>query len=208
MTLDGVEAVLVARIQDAVGRAVDVRSGPVTALPLGGMRETIFAHAVRYEEQKSSDPEGNRIGKWPFRKGRVAGFEEVRPGRVVIEVSTIANTHARVQALSRLVSPAVLLVLTTERSFNVAESANRLVSLTFSDFNPGLSLSGTQWTREGEVSYFTGRLVFHLEGSLHVLVTRQDGLQAADKAVSREGAGQRIPRKIRSAAATRKAKEK
>lgn len=177
MTLEAIETLVVASLNSVIGQQADVRSGPVGRLPLGGMRETIFAHAVRFEDHRRIAVDGAGVGKRRVQKGRVAGIVEERPGRVVIEVSTIATAHARVLALSRLISPTVLLALASERTFNVGESANRLVSLTFSDFSPSLNMFESRRTEEGEVAYHTGLLVFHLEGTLHVLLTKQDGLR-------------------------------
>ena len=177
MTLEAIERLVVTSLSRVIGQQADVRPGPVGPLPLGGMRETIFAHAVRFEDHRGIAADGARIGRRRVRKGRVAGIAEERPGRVVIEVSTLATAHARVQALSRLISPTVLLALASEREFNVGESANRLASLTFSDFSPSLNSSESRRMEDGEVAYHAGRLVFHLEGTLHVLLTRQDGLR-------------------------------
>jgi hypothetical protein len=140
------------------------------------MRQTVFVHALRFEDYGGVTLDGARTGRQPVRKGRVAGFTEARPGRIVIEVVAVATPLARVQALAGRITPAVLLALAGERSFSMGESANRLVSLRFTDFSPSLALAETSRVVEDDVEYHTGRLVFHLEGFLHLLVTKQDGL--------------------------------
>ncbi len=179
MTLEAIERLVIASLHGVLGDQADVRQGPVGTLPLGGLRETIFAHAVRFDDHRGIAGDGSGVGRRRVRRGRVAGIAEERPGRVVIEVTTIATAHARVLALSRRISPTVLLALASEREFHVGESANRLATLTFSDFSPSLDQSETRRTEEGDVAYHTGRLVFHLEGTLHILLTRQDGLRTS-----------------------------
>lgn len=177
MNLDAIETLLVAQLARLFRRRADVRPGPVAALPLGGMRETVFVHASRFEDHGGVTPDGATIGRRPVRRGRVAGIAEERPSRIILEITCIAASYARVKALAEAITPTVLVALASEREFALGASANRLASVKFADFQPSLSLAETMREEDGDLSYHSERLVFHLDGALHVLLSKRDGLR-------------------------------
>ena len=97
----------------------------------------------------------------------------------MIEVVCIATAYATVKALSQVISSAVLLGLNSKREFPVGALANKSVLLSFSDLNASLNRAETFVKEEKDLSYHCGRLVFHLEGFLHVLITKRGGLRAS-----------------------------
>ena len=74
MNLDSIETLLVAKLTRLLHKKVDVRAGPVATLALGGMRETVFIHAARFEDNNGITPDGASIARRPVRSGRVTGI--------------------------------------------------------------------------------------------------------------------------------------
>lgn len=170
MNLDRIEDVIVPSLKRLLGRKVAVVQGPLASPKLGGMQPMVFVHAAAFED----DGAGERR---PVREGRYRGFAEERPGRIVVEVSCLSAAYATMKDLCTAISPQVLRSLEYEREFEVGQLPNRTVRLAFRDFTAGLARSDYVRVDEGEVSYHLARLEFHLEGFLHVTVTRRGRLK-------------------------------
>ncbi len=178
MNLDSIETLLVAKLTRLLRKKVDVRAGPVATLALGGMRETVFIHAARFEDNNGITPDGATIARRPVRSGRITGIAEERPCLIVVEITCIATAFTRVKALSGVITPAVLLALACEREFSLGASANQQSSIKFSDFQASLNLVETVRREDDNLVFHLERLVFHLNGAVHILLSKHGGLKA------------------------------
>lgn len=195
MNLEVIETLLVKKLQRLLKKQVDVRPGPVSKLALGGMRETVFIHAARFIDhssvnQSSMDQIGistdeARVGRQPFRKGRVSGITEQRPCHIVVEISCIATAYSLVKSLSGVITPTILLTLAGERAFALGESAKRQSSLVFADFQAHLSLAETVRQEDDGIAFHRENLIFQLNGTLHVLLSKHGGLKAKRQPVKK-----------------------
>ena len=68
MNLDPIEILLVEKLKRLLRKQADVLAGPVSTLALGGMHETIFIHAARFEDHNGITPDGASIARRPIRK--------------------------------------------------------------------------------------------------------------------------------------------
>jgi len=177
MNLDSIETLLIAKLTRLLRKKADVHAGPVATLALGGMRETVFIHAARFEDKNGITSDGAFIGRRPIQSGRITGIAEERPCLIVVEITCIATAYTRVKVLSEVVSPTILLALACEREFALGASANQQSSLKFADFQASLNLVESSRHEDDDVVFHVERLVFHLNGSLHVLLSKYGGLK-------------------------------
>jgi len=195
MNLDPIEALLLPSLKRLLGRKVDVVPGPAAAPALGGMRPMVFVHARSFADGGGITPEGDRVARRPLREGRMKGFAEERPGRIVIEVTCLAQAYRTVKDLSGVISPQVLRSLESLTELAVGKLPNGQARLTFADF--AASLAGAEFRREGDddIAWHVGRLVFHLEGFLHVRVTGRGGLAPKPRVRPAAGAKKKAKKK-------------
>ena len=178
MNLDAIEILLVEKLRRLFGKQVDVLAGPVSTLALGGMQETVFVHAARFEDNNGITPHAASIARRPFRSGRVSGITEERPCLVVVEVTCIATAYSRIKVLSGEITPEILLALACEREFELGTSGNRRSSLKFTDFQACLNRTETIRREDDDLAFHLERLVFHINGALHVQLSKYGGLNA------------------------------
>jgi hypothetical protein len=178
MTLDSIELLLVEKLRRLLRKQADVLAGPVSSLPLGGMQETVFIHAAHFVDHNGATSDGASIARRPFKNGRVAGLVEERPCHIVLEVTCIATTYHRIKTLSGEISPEVLLILACEREFELGVSGNRRSSLKFTDFQVSLNQMETTRQEDDDLVYHMARMIFHLDGALHVQLSKFGGLNS------------------------------
>lgn len=188
MNLDGIEQLLVAQLKKRLPPEAIIRPGPVVALPLGGMRPTVFVHGARFDDLDGKSREGARIGRRRVEAPGRTGIAEERPAKITIEVVCVASAYTTVKTMSEVVSPAVLRELSAQREFLVASTASQSSRLTFADFQPVLHQAETTVKEESDLSYHCSRMVFHLNGFLHTRITKKGGLQPAAKAANKKAA--------------------
>jgi hypothetical protein len=187
MNLDSIELLLVEKLRRLFRKQAEVLAGPVSSLPLGGMQETIFIHAVHFVDHNgaTSTSDGASIARRPFKNGRVTGLVEERPCHIVLEVSCIATTYNRIKTLSGEISPEVLLILACEREFELGVSANRQSSLKFTDFQVSLNQMETTRQEDDELVYHMAGMTFHLNGALHVQLSKYGGLKSKPQSLKK-----------------------
>jgi hypothetical protein len=178
MNLDPIENLLVGKLGRLLRKQADVLAGPVSTLVLGGMQETVFVHAARFEDHNGITPDGASIARRPLRNGRVSGIAEERPCLLVVEVTCVATAYSRIKALCREITPEILLVLACEREFELGASDNRQSSLRFTDFQACLNRAETNRREDDGLVFHLEQLVFHINGALHVQLSKYGGLKA------------------------------
>jgi hypothetical protein len=176
MNLDRVEALLVPPLKRLFGRKVQVVAGPVSSPALAGMQSMVFVHARTFLDGDGITREGAHVARRPLTEGRLKGFAEERPGRIVVDVTCLAQAYSTVKDLSGVISPLVLRSLESVTEIPVGALPNSSVRLVFADF--AASLAGAEFVRheEGDLAWHLGRLSFNLDGFLHVTVTNRGGL--------------------------------
>lgn len=177
MNLNAIETLLVDKLKRLFRKQVDVLPGPVATLALGGMQETVFIHVSRFEDDSTVTSNENSIGRRPVRSGRVSGMEEQRPCLIVVEVTCIATAYDRIKTLSGEITPEILLALACEREFDLGVSDNRQNSLKLADFQAILSAAETIRREDDHLVFHLERLVFHIKGTLHVMLSKFGGLK-------------------------------
>ena len=172
-----IEAFVERRLRQAVGKRVRITRGPVVLAKSGALRPEIFIHAANLEDFKGVTADGAHTTRRPAKgPGTFWGYQEERPGRIVLVVSCMAGTYETTQELCKSILPAALLSLETLPRTLLGSLLDDSVHIHFDDFVPSLySAEFGVGVNEGN-SIYSGRLVFHLDGFIHVWVTKRGGL--------------------------------
>lgn len=178
MNLDVIESLLVEKLKRLLRNQADIVAGPVATLALGGMQETVFVHAARFEDHNGIAPDGALIARRLVRRGRVSGITEERPCLIVVEVTCIATSYSRIKALSGEISPEILLALACEREFDLGASDNRQSYLKFIDFQANLNRAHTIRREDDHLVFHLEDLAFHINGTLQVQLSKYGGLKS------------------------------
>jgi hypothetical protein len=177
MKLGAIETLLLPAARRAVGQLASVHAGPPVITPATGLKPQVFLHAARYEDLGGVTADGARVARRPLRlPANLEGYAVERPARLVVEATCFGPTHELLGRLCAELTPALLLGLETLPDPVLAVLSNDSVRLQFADFSAVLRSAETHWRREGDAAYYVARLVFHLDGFLHVRLTRRGGL--------------------------------
>jgi hypothetical protein len=177
MNLGVIEEPLLPAVKRAVGARAAVRAGPPVLGPVTGMKFDVWVHAARFEDFGGVTADGAVTARRPIRlPSGQRGFAEERPARIVVEVTCIGPTRDGVQAICGDLPPAVLLALETMPHPELAGLPNGSIALRFADFGAVTGAAAIEHRTSGEASYFAAVIAFHLDGFLHVTVTRRGGI--------------------------------
>jgi hypothetical protein len=177
MNLGVIEAQLLPAVRRAVGSRAAVRAGPPVYGPVTGMKFDVWVHAARFEDLGGVTAEGAVTARRPLRlPSGQRGFAEERPARIVLEVTCTGPTCEGVQSIYGDLPPPVLLALETMPHPELSGLPNGSITLRFADFGAVTGSAAIVHRMAGDASYFAGILAFHLDGFLHVTVTRRGGI--------------------------------
>ena len=201
MNLEPIEAYLVTSLKRVFSRRVILIAGPESPPPLAGLQPTVFVHAARFFDHDGLTTDGARTGRRAVRgPGRLRGFEEERPARIVVSVTVISATHRQVQELCEPVAPEVLFRLETMPEVPLGGRPRGGTSLAFADFRACLHDTEYGHDEVDDISYHRGRLTFHLDGFFHVRITgtgvlRRLGESDGPRQAITKGASKKKPKK-------------
>ncbi len=177
-----VERFLEARLKRLLGKQVLLTRGPLVVSQFSGIRPEVYFYVSKLEDFGGITAEGAVIarravkGPSPFK-----GFEEERPGRMIVQVICLSSSYDILQELLRMVLPSVLLGLEAVPGFSLGSLPRDTVQLRFDEFRACLVSAEVNAESGGEYSYLRGTLVFHLDGFIHVRVTERGGLSRKSK---------------------------
>jgi hypothetical protein len=177
MNLGVIEGQLLPAVRRAVGSRAAVRPGPAVYTSVTGMKFDVWVHAARFEDLGGVTADGAATARRPVRlpPGQ-RGFAEERPARIVLEVTCTGPTCEGVQSICGDLPPAVLLALETMPHPELSGLPNGSITLRFADFGAVTGGAAVTHRTGGDASYFAGVITFHLNGFLHVTVTRRGGI--------------------------------
>ncbi|GJL56715.1 MAG: hypothetical protein NPIRA02_38470 [Nitrospirales bacterium] len=165
------------RLKRLLGKQVLFTRGPLVVSQFSGIRPEVYCYVSKLEDFGGVTTEGARIARRSV-KGPTTfkGFEEERPGRMIVTVQCLSGSYDILQELLRVVSPAVLLGLELVPGFTLGSLPKDTVQLRFDELHACLASAELQAEHDGELSYFLGTLLFHVHGFIHVRVTERGGL--------------------------------
>ena len=172
-----VEVFVEKRLKRLFGKKLGVSRGPVVNSKFIGIRPEIYLHAIRLEDFGGVMPDGAQITRQPAKgKSTFKGIAEERPARLVLLVSCVAGSYALLQEICRELSPSVLLALELLPRIPLGALSDESVQLHFDDFTSSLYIAELDRVVNDDIAYYSGELEFHLNGFIHVFLTKRGGL--------------------------------
>lgn len=180
MNLGVFEAHLQRVLQQRLGAAVDVHTGPVHGRPASGLRPEVFIHAARYADGGGVTADGATVARRPVAEaGGVSGFAEERPGQIDIDIACVCGQHAQAQTLAGLVAAPLLVALETLQAMPLGDPSDPLQRLQFGDHVTLLQAGGSSRQVHDGVALAQAMLTIRLQGFLQLRLLRKGGLSKA-----------------------------
>ena len=175
-----VEAFLEKRLKRLFGKKIKVNAGPLVVSKLSGIHPEIAVWVNRVEDFGGLMPDGSHTKRRRAQgTSTFKGYEEERPGRLSVTVSCIAGTYKLTQQICDMLSPAVLLALEMLPRFPLGTLPDDSVTLYFEDFISNFHAASIGLRTEEDFSFYQGDLVFHMNGFIHVWLTKRGGFSSA-----------------------------
>ncbi len=173
-----IEKFLEERLKRLLGRQVPLTRGPLVVSKFSGIRPEVYIHASKLDDFGGVTAEGVAIARRSVKgPSTFRGFEEERPGRLIVKVMCLSGSYDILQELLQTISPSVLLSLELVPGFSLGSLQKDIAQLRFDEFNACLASAELNAENDGKQHYFLGTLVFHLNGFIHVRVTQRGGLR-------------------------------
>ncbi|WP_447971150.1 hypothetical protein [Nitrospira sp. M1] len=172
-----VEKFLEDRLKRLLGKQILFTRGPLVVSQFSGIRPEVYCYVSKLEDFGGVTTEGAMIAR-RLVKGPTTfkGFEEERPGRMIVTVQCLSGSYDILQDVVRMVAPSVLLGLELVPGFSLGALPRDTVQLRFDELHACLASAELKAEHDEEQSYFLGTLIFHLNGFIHVRVTERGGL--------------------------------
>ena len=178
MNMEKIESLLVTRLKRVLKRDARLVKGPPVLSAAAWFKPEVFVHSSTFEDFEGLTPEGTHTARRVVTlPPSFKGFAEERPGRILVEIYCFAATYALVQKLCALITPTALLSLESLPEIPLADTLNDSVKLTFTDLSAHIKTSSFSYKQQEENLCYFGHTVFHLDGFLHVKVTKRGGLR-------------------------------
>jgi len=177
-----IEEILEKRLRRLFGKKISLSCGPVVSSKFSGIRPEIYLHAVRLEDHNGIMPDNAQIARRPVKgKSTYKGYVEERPGRLVLLVTCVTGSYKLLQEICKELTPAVLLGLELLPRIPLGAISDDSAQLHFDDFRSCLHTAEINRVTCDGISYFSGELEYHLNGFIHVLMTKRGGLAVPKK---------------------------
>lgn len=177
MNLGVIETHLQRALQQRLGAAVDVHTGPVHGRPASGLRAEVFIHAARYADGGGLTADGAVVARRPVAEaGGVSGFAEERPALIDIDVTCVCGQHAQALTLAGLVAAPLLVALETLQAVPLGDPTDPLQRLQFGDHVALLQAGGSSRQVHDGVALAQAMLTIRLQGFLQLRLLRKGGL--------------------------------
>ncbi len=196
-----IEDLVERKLKRMLGKSILVIKGPAASTKYSGIRPEVFIHISRFEDFNGIMPDGEHVTRTPV-KGRSTfkGFEEYRPARLALTVTCVAGLYSNLQEICEALSPTVLLTLELLPDITLGALPDDTVQLSFRNFTACLHTAILDGASGEGNNYYRGELVFHLNGFIHVWITKRGGVRKGPSPTSKT----RLPKTQRSN--TRKSK--
>lgn len=179
MRLGGIETHLEAALHTVAGNP-GVRRGPPVIRPSTGLKPELFIHAARFLDRDGISQDGNRISRHPPETGR--GYAEERPACIDVEITCISPSYELLLDMCAC-SASVLSALQTLPQSLLTGLPETGAELHFADFTAAPHNSETRYRETPNGAWFEARIVFRMEGFLHIRVLLPDGASLRLKVV-------------------------
>lgn len=160
-------------LERALGSAAHVRLDPPQMEETPDQRAIVYVIPICFQDLGGITVDGARISRRALTgEAPAAGFAEERPGRLIVEVRCLVADYWQLHELCSVVGVEALRCLESTRTVTLSEAPHDGGHLRFTDFQ--VSLHEERFISEPveERRPYWARLIFHLDGFLHVRVIR------------------------------------
>jgi hypothetical protein len=160
-------------LERALGSTAHVFLGPPQKEEIPEQQAAVYVMPAGYQDLGGITLDGAQIGRRPL-AGQVpaAGFAEERPGRVIVEVGCLVSDYRQLHELCSVIGVEALRSLESTRAVTLSEAPDDGGYLRFADFQASLHEERFICEPFEQEHPYWARLIFHLDGFLHVQVVR------------------------------------
>ena len=174
-----IEEFLEKRLSRLLGKQILVSKGPLAITKYSGIKPEVFVHISKLEDFEGIMPDGAHTTRRPASgPSTYKGFEEERPGRITLTITCLAGSYKLVQDICNLLTPGVLLSLEMLPRIPLGSLPDDSVQLYFEDYTANLHKAEHGRITIEDSSYFNCELAFHLNGFIHVWLTKRGGFNS------------------------------
>lgn len=168
-----------------LGKQIPVSKGPFILSKFTGVKPEVFIHAAEIIDFDGTMPDGSKTTRRPAQgPSTFKGYEEERPGRIILKVICISGTYSSLQQICALITPVIITFINTLPIIPLGGLPDKSTWLTFEDFNSNLHRAKLYHEVAEGISFYKGGLTFHLTGFIHLWVTKKGGFKS--KSISRQ----------------------
>ena len=198
-----VEAFLETRLKRQFGRSLGISIGPPIISKFSGMRPEVYLHVKRLEDFNGIAENGAKVSRRPYKgESTFKGIAEERPGRLILLVYCLADSYALLQEICRELSPSILLALELLPRIPLGSLIDESSHLHFDDFTSCLHQAELDRSVYDDIAYYEGLLEFHLNGFIHVVLSKKGGLK--NKPSRKKPVTKKLPKPVTAKRATKK----
>ena len=174
-----IEDQLEKRLRKILDKDILLSIGPFVIRKYTGIQPEVNIHAGKLTDFEGRMEDGAMVARKPVQgPSSYKGFEEDRPGRIEISITCTTGNYKLLQDICSQLSISVLAELQMLPKIPLGVSKKDTEKLEFVDFNK--SLHSIKFTYEDgtDHAFFKGKLIFHLNGFIHVYLTRRGGFRS------------------------------
>ena len=173
-----IDQTLVAELQRFLKRKVPVISGPPAIDTTAWLKPEIYVHCAGFTDCQGVIADGSQIARRELRlPPNYRGYDEARPGRIVVEVNCLSASYKIVQYLLSTTAAKTLLVLESLPDIPLSSMPDQRTQMVFREFTVHLHSATIMTEQHDKSAYHIGKLQYYLEGFLHVQVVKRGGLK-------------------------------
>jgi hypothetical protein len=168
MNFDAIESPLCQSLKKQLGADFHFSIGPQTAPACAGIQTEVNVHATECLDFAGVTTDGATVARYGIREAGTTGYQEERPGLIVVCVACIAANYRIVQRCCGQIAPAALSCLGALGELSLGLSPDGGSEIRFLHGKACLHRAATSMESDGKGSYCRGEMQFHLDGFLQV----------------------------------------
>ncbi|MEJ2595254.1 MAG: hypothetical protein P8100_09060 [bacterium] len=174
-----IEDQLEKRLRKILDKDILLSKGPFVVKKYTGIQPEVNIHAGKLIDFEGRMDDGARVARKPVQgHSTFKGFEEDRPGRIKIAITCTSGNYKLLQNICSKLSVSVLSELQLLPKIPLGASGKDTEKLEFVDFTKTLHRIKFTHEQGADHAFFKGKLIFHLNGFIHVYLTRRGGFRS------------------------------
>lgn len=170
----------------ALGKQIPVKKGPFVKSKYTGIHPEVFIHAARLKDYGGKMPDGKMTARINVSgPSTYKGFEEERPGKIVLIISCTTGNYKLLQDICGLLAPSTILALQSLPVIPLGNTRDNSTKLNFADFTKNIHKVELLHIEDDEHDYYKGEIIVYLKGFIQVYVTKRGGFPSTSSTGSK-----------------------